>query len=63
MIWKCDFCKTTHLLVTRYKCTGTNFGERVEKTIKMCTCCNANTDEQWLADKLGWDNVTEVEIV
>ena len=55
---QCDFCGTKHLSVTKYKCTGKDLGKTVTTTVKMCICCDANTDEEWLADQLGWDKVT-----
>ena len=58
---KCDFCKAKHLPVTKYKCTGINLGKKVKTTVKMCTCCSANTDEEWLADRLDWDAITEIK--
>ena len=58
---KCDFCKAKHLPVTKYKCTGINLGGKVETTVRMCVCCSANTDEDWLAYQLDWDDVTEMK--
>lgn len=60
---KCDLCGTKTLVVTKYKCTGINSGKKVIKTIKICICCDAQTDNDWLAEQLGWDEVKEVEAV
>lgn len=60
---RCDFCGTNKLTVTKYKCTGINNGKKVSKTIKICICCDAQTDNDWLAEQLGWDKTKEVETV
>ena len=60
---QCQFCGTKNLEVTKYKCTGTNNGKKVTKTIKICICCDAQTDNDWLAEQLGWDEVKEVHKV
>lgn len=58
---RCDICGGQYLPVKKYKCVGVSLGERVCTTIKMCICCDANTDEEWLAEQLDWDNVTEMK--
>ena len=49
---RCDFCGTKDLSIAKYKCVGMDFGKRVETTIKMCVCCNANTDNEWLTEQI-----------
>lgn len=56
----CDFCGAKHLPVTKYKCTGISFGKKVKATVKMCITCDASTDQEWLADQLDWDGITEI---
>lgn len=56
----CDFCGARHLPVTKYKCTGIYMGKKAKTTVKMCITCDANTDESWLADRLNWDDITEM---
>ena len=57
---QCQFCGTKTLEVNKYKCIGANNGKKVTKTIKICICCDAQTDNDWLAEQLGWDEVKEV---
>lgn len=57
---KCDFCATQNVPITKYKCVGKCNGKRVQKTIKICICCDANTDKEWLREQLCWDELKEV---
>lgn len=60
---QCDFCGTKNLEVTKYRCIGKDNGKRVQKTIKICICCDASTNNDWLAEQLGWDEIKEVKKV
>lgn len=57
---KCQFCGTKHLEVNKYKCAGINNNKKTTKTIKICICCDAQTDNDWLAEQLGWDEVKAI---
>jgi hypothetical protein len=58
---KCDFCGADHLPVTIYRCKGLIFGSEVSAHIAMCVCCDANTDKEWLAAQMDWDEVLEMK--
>ena len=60
---KCEFCGSDHLPVTLYKCKGIVFDAEVSAHVAMCICCDANTDKEWLAEKLGMDEIIEIKSV
>jgi hypothetical protein len=60
MAKRCDFCGTKNLSITKYKCTGKDSGKTVTTTVRMCICCDANTDKEWLAEKLCLDEISEM---
>lgn len=61
---KCEFCGVDHLPVTKYMCKGI-YEDDVEiyQVVHMCVCCDANTDKEWLAEQLGWDEVVEMKAI
>lgn len=59
---KCDFCGTKNLEVIKYKCFGVDAGKKVRATVSICVCCDAQTDKEWMAERLGWGEVTKMEV-
>ena len=58
---RCYFCGTNMLPTSRLKIIGKDFGKRKQKTLHMCSCCSAMSDDQWIAEQLCWDEVVRVE--
>lgn len=60
---KCDFCGSDHLPVILYHCKGLVFDTEVSAHVAMCICCDANTDKEWLAEQMDWDEVIEMKAI
>lgn len=58
---KCKFCGSDHLPVTKYQCKGLDDGIETYVIIHMCICCDANTDNDWIAEQIGFDEVIEMK--
>ena len=58
---RCYFCGTDKVETSKIKIIGKGCGKRKQKTLHMCSCCSAMTDDEWIAEQLGWDEVVNVE--
>lgn len=59
---KCYFCETGDSItpVQKVKIAGKNMGKRKQKTCGICLTCSAMSDNLWIAEQLGWDEVTGI---
>ena len=58
---KCYFCGTDRVYVSKVKIIGKDGDKKKRKTLRMCDCCCAMTDSEWIAEQLGWTEVISVE--
>lgn len=60
---RCYFCGNAEdtLALTKYKVIGKDFDKKKQKTLNMCLCCDAHSDNEWIAEQLGWSQVTKIE--
>ena len=57
---QCYFCGANEeqLEIRRVRFEGKENGKRRQKTINICACCDAMSDDKWCIEKFGWDCYT-----
>lgn len=50
---KCYFCN--NYAYSKIKAVGKENGKRRQKTFAICNTCSAMSDDEWLEEKLFWD--------
>ena len=55
---RCYFCGATDIEIHKIRYEGKQDGKRRQKTVDVCVCCDAMSDDKWCIEKFGWDCYT-----